>query len=55
MINNELCTKIDWTKVDGLIPAIIQNHHSGQVLMLGYMNAAALEKTLASKQGTFVG
>lgn len=53
MINTELCTKIDWAKVDGLIPAIIQNHHSGQVLMLGYMNAAALEKTLASKQVTF--
>ena len=31
---------------DGLIPAIIQDRHSGKVLMLGYMNADAYQKTL---------
>jgi len=38
---------------DGLIPAIIQDRHSGKVLMLGYMNAEAFDKTLASGYVTF--
>jgi phosphoribosyl-AMP cyclohydrolase len=38
---------------DGLIPAIIQDRHSGKVLMLGYMNAEAIEKTLESGYVTF--
>lgn len=38
---------------DGLIPAIIQDHHSGKVLMLGYMNEDALVKTLESGFVTF--
>lgn len=33
---------------DGLIPAIAQQYDSGEVLMLAWMNRAALEKTLAS-------
>lgn len=48
-----LTTSIDWEKVAGLIPAIIQDNNSGQVLMLGYMNDEALAKTLATKQVTF--
>lgn len=36
-------------KMDGLLPAIIQNAKDGTVLMLGYMNREALEKTLAEK------
>jgi len=35
--------KLDWKKVNGLIPAIIQDHRSLQVLMLGYMNEEALK------------
>ena len=31
---------------DGLIPAIIQDRHSGKVLMLGYMNEDAYQQTL---------
>ncbi|UJF19808.1 bifunctional phosphoribosyl-AMP cyclohydrolase/phosphoribosyl-ATP diphosphatase HisIE [Vibrio sp. SS-MA-C1-2] len=46
-------SQINWEKVDGLIPAIIQNSSSGQVLMLGYMDQAALNKTLDSKLVTF--
>ena len=38
---------------DGLVPAVIQERHTGKVLMLGYMNSAALERTLASGYVTF--
>ncbi|PQJ67400.1 bifunctional phosphoribosyl-AMP cyclohydrolase/phosphoribosyl-ATP diphosphatase HisIE [Photobacterium sp. GB-27] len=48
-----LLTKINWEKVAGLIPAIVQDNASGQVLMLGYMNEDALQKTLDTKQVTF--
>ncbi len=48
-----LLTRIDWEKVDNLIPAVIQDNNSGQVLMLGYMDQAALQKTLDTEQVTF--
>ena len=38
---------------DGLIPAVIQDHHSGKVLMLGYMNDEAYRTTLKSGYVTF--
>lgn len=38
---------------DNLIPAIVQHFRSGEVLMLGYMNEAALHATLASGKVTF--
>jgi phosphoribosyl-ATP pyrophosphohydrolase/phosphoribosyl-AMP cyclohydrolase len=38
--------RIDWRKGDGLVPAIVQDANSGAVLMLGYMNEAALDATL---------
>lgn len=38
---------------DGLIPAIIQDSITGKVLMLGYMNAEAYEKTMTDKIVTF--
>jgi len=38
---------------DGLIPAIIQDRHSGKVLMLGYMNDEAFRETLTSGFVTF--
>ncbi|MFM2310088.1 MAG: hypothetical protein RLY87_2210 [Chloroflexota bacterium] len=38
---------------NGLIPAIVQHANSGEVLMLGYMNAAALAATVATQQVTF--
>ena len=38
---------------DGLIPAIIQDTNTKAVLMLGYMNAEALKKTIATKRVTF--
>jgi len=46
--------KIDFTKnPDGLVPAIIQDATTKNVLMLGYMNAAALEKTQETEKVTF--
>lgn len=38
---------------DGLLPAVVQDAHTGKVLMLGYMNAEALEQTQASGFVTF--
>lgn len=44
---------LDWTKMDGLIPAIVQDAASGEVRMLGYMDRAALDSTIADKLVTF--
>ena len=44
---------LDWSKGDGLLPAIVQHANTGKVLMLGYMNAAALRMTLEQKRVTF--
>ena len=44
---------LNWDKVDGMMPAIIQDHLSGKVLMLGYMNHEALQHSLQSGQVTF--
>ena len=46
--------KIDFEKnKDGLVPAIIQDSNTKNVLMLGYMNREALEKTERTKKVTF--
>ncbi|WP_262711083.1 bifunctional phosphoribosyl-AMP cyclohydrolase/phosphoribosyl-ATP diphosphatase HisIE [Aggregatimonas sangjinii] len=46
--------KIDFSKnADGLVPAIIQDAATKNVLMLGYMNQAALEKTQETEKVTF--
>ncbi len=52
-IFESLNARIDWDKVDGLIPAIVQDFASGQVLMMGYMNADALSNTIAKQKVTF--
>jgi len=44
---------LDWDKMDGLLPAIVQDVSTRQVLMLGYMNCEALEATLADGFATF--
>lgn len=44
---------LDWAKMDGLIPAIVQDAASGEVRMLGYMDRAALAATIADKLVTF--
>jgi len=45
--------QLDWKKMNGLIPAIVQDGATGRVLMLGFMNEEALEKTLESRRVTF--
>ena len=45
--------KIDFEKCGGLVPAIIQDPNTKNVLMLGYMNQEAFEKTVATKKVTF--
>lgn len=42
-----------WDKMDGLLPAAVQDAGTGRMLMLGYMNRAALEGTLADGLVTF--
>jgi phosphoribosyl-ATP pyrophosphohydrolase/phosphoribosyl-AMP cyclohydrolase len=44
---------IDFDKMNGLVPAIVQDALSGKVLMQGYMNEAAFAKTQESKKVTF--
>ncbi|GAA0261863.1 bifunctional phosphoribosyl-AMP cyclohydrolase/phosphoribosyl-ATP diphosphatase HisIE [Rhodanobacter caeni] len=46
-------SRLDWSKGEGLLPAIVQHWLSGEVLMLGYMNAEALDETRRSGHVTF--
>jgi len=48
-----LRSQLDWKKGNGLIPAIIQHADTGLVLMLGYMNEQALERTIESQKVWF--
>jgi len=44
---------IDFEKMQGLVPAIVQDAGNGDILMLGFMNSEAWEKTLAGGYVTF--
>src|ERR1041384_6240042 len=44
---------MDFSKLDGLIPAVVQDYQGGEVLMVGFMNAEAWDKTRASGYVTF--
>ncbi|MSO19799.1 MAG: phosphoribosyl-AMP cyclohydrolase [Acidobacteria bacterium] len=45
--------QLDFKKSGGMIPAVVQETGTGKVLMLGYMNQEAFDKTLASGNVTF--
>ena len=45
--------QLDFKKLDGLIPAVIQDHITGRVLMVGFMNELAFRKTVESGFATF--
>jgi len=45
--------KLDFSKGNGLLPAIVQDSTSGKVLMLAYINQAAWEKTLGTGEAHF--
>ncbi|MBR9908432.1 MAG: bifunctional phosphoribosyl-AMP cyclohydrolase/phosphoribosyl-ATP diphosphatase HisIE [Gammaproteobacteria bacterium] len=46
-------TQLDFAKTDNLLPAIVQHAYSGEILMQGFMNQAAVEQTLSSNLVTF--
>ncbi|HJW05429.1 MAG TPA: bifunctional phosphoribosyl-AMP cyclohydrolase/phosphoribosyl-ATP diphosphatase HisIE [Rhodanobacter sp.] len=46
-------SRLDWAKGAGLLPAVVQHWLSGEVLMLGYMNAEALAQTQAGGKVMF--
>ena len=45
--------ELDFSKLEGLVPAVVQDDATGEVLMLGFMNAEALRATLETGQVTF--
>ncbi len=52
MSDNSFWNKLKWTE-EGLIPAIIQDVHTGRVVMMAWMNRASLEKTLETRRTWF--
>lgn len=52
-VNRATTPRAGLGKTDGLMPAIVQHAVSGEVLMLGYMNPQALDKTIESGHVTF--
>ncbi len=50
---SELKSTIDFDKMDGLVPGIVQDARTGEVLMLGFLNQASYEKTQQSGFVTF--
>jgi phosphoribosyl-ATP pyrophosphohydrolase/phosphoribosyl-AMP cyclohydrolase len=49
-MHRELASTLDWGKGGGLVPLIVQHAYDGRVLMLGYANLEALERTLQTQQ-----
>ena len=45
--------ELDFSKLNGLVAAVVQDVSSGRVLMVGYMNQAAFEKTVETGSVTF--
>jgi len=50
---SEKATTIDFDKMDGLVPGIVQDARTGEVLMLGFLNPTSYAKTLESGFVTF--
>ena len=49
----EVDFKLDFKKTGGMLPAVVQEAGTGKVLMLGYMNPEAFDKTMQSGNVTF--
>jgi phosphoribosyl-AMP cyclohydrolase len=45
--------KLDYSKFDGLVPAVVQDHATGRVLMVAFMNEEAFRKTVETGFATF--
>lgn len=48
-----IINKVNWEKTAGMLPAIVQDYSTAEVLMLGFMTKEALEKTIESGKVTF--
>ena len=46
-------TNLDYSKLDGLVPAVVQDEATGRVLMVGFMNEEAFRKTVDTGFVTF--
>jgi len=53
VLSEQQQAQLDWEKTADLMPVIVQHAQSGEVLMLGYMNQAALAQTIGSGKVTF--
>lgn len=53
MLIKKQIARLDWKKMGGLLPVIVQSSISGEVLMLGYMNEKSLNTTIIKKKVTF--
>ena len=45
--------KLDFNKIGGLVPAIVQDYQTGEILMLAYMNPDAFNATLSTGKATY--
>ena len=45
--------KLDFNKTGGLVPAIVQDYQTGEILMLAYMNLDAFNTTLSTGKATY--
>jgi len=45
--------QLDFNKTGGLVPAIVQDNETGEILMLGYMNQEAFDATLSTGKATY--
>jgi phosphoribosyl-AMP cyclohydrolase len=52
-MNAEFDFDFDFEKMGGLLPAVVQDFSDGEVLMVGFMNRQALERTLEKGYATF--
>ncbi|HUM05832.1 MAG TPA: phosphoribosyl-AMP cyclohydrolase [Terriglobales bacterium] len=48
-----MSSQLDFDKMGGLVPAVVQDRQNGEVLMVGFMNRAAFERTLQAGYVTF--
>lgn len=53
MLTEQQLSRLNWEKTQGMMPVIVQHNVSGEVLMHGYMNQDALNKTLQDGNVTF--
>lgn len=53
LISQSNINELAWEKMNGLLPVTVQHYYSGAILMQGYMNKEALEKTLEGRLVTF--